>query len=107
MNDYQTLKVALEEKLELLQRRLGKISHDLRQAAEPDSVEQAASRENDEVLESLDHTGREELKQLHAAIARIDAGTWQMYPVRRGDLTPTFSGASLHHDVHRLRMINS
>src|SRR5262245_16622824 len=76
MNDYQTLKVALEEKLVLLQNRLGKISSDLRQAAEPDSEEQAASRENDEVLESLDHAGREELRQLQAAIARIDAGTY-------------------------------
>src|SRR5882672_6991983 len=76
MKDYQTLKVALEEKLELLQNRLGKITHDLRQAAEPDSEERATGRENDEVLESLDHTGREELKQLQAAIARIDAGAY-------------------------------
>ncbi|MBI3756821.1 MAG: TraR/DksA family transcriptional regulator [Deltaproteobacteria bacterium] len=76
MNDYQTLRVALEEKLGLLQHRLGKITHDLRQAAEPDSEERATGRENDEVLEYLDNTGREELEQLQAAIARIDAGTY-------------------------------
>ena len=76
MKDYQILRAALEEKLGSLQQRLGKITHDLRQAVEPDSEEQATSRENDEVLEYLDNTGREELKQLETAIARIDAGTY-------------------------------
>ena len=76
MKDYQPLRVTLEEKLGLLQNRLGKITHDLREVAEPDSEERAASRENDEVLEYLDSTGREELKQLQAAIARIDGGTY-------------------------------
>ena len=76
MKDYQTLRAALEEKLGLLQNRLGKITHDLRQVAEPDSEERATSRENDEVLEYLDNSSREELKQLQAAIARIDGGTY-------------------------------
>jgi RNA polymerase-binding protein DksA len=76
MKDYQTLRAALEEKLGPLQHRLGKITHDLRQVAEPDSEERATGRENDEVLEYLDHTSREELKQLQAAIARLDAGTY-------------------------------
>jgi RNA polymerase-binding protein DksA len=76
MKDYQILRATLEEKLGSLQHRLGKITHDLRQAAEPDAEEQAISRENDEVLEYLDNTSREELQQLQTAIARIDAGTY-------------------------------
>ena len=76
MKDYQILRAALEEKLGSLQNRLGKITHDLRQAAEPDSEERATGRENDEVLEYLATTGREELQQLQAAIARIDTGTY-------------------------------
>jgi RNA polymerase-binding protein DksA len=76
MNEYHTLRVALEEKLGHLQHRLGKITHDLRQTPEPDSEERATGRENDEVLEYLDNTGREELTQLQAALAHIDAGTY-------------------------------
>src|SRR5262245_20573652 len=76
MIEYQDIHEALQKKLDLLLSRVGKIERDLRQPAEPDSEERAISRENDEVLERLDSSGREEVRMLQAALARIDAGTY-------------------------------
>ena len=76
MNKYQQLRETLVQKLEQLQHRVGKIEGDLRRTPEPDSEERALGRENDEVLERLDSSGREELQLLQAAISRIDAGTY-------------------------------
>src|SRR5262245_28942761 len=76
MTDYQALRVTLQQKLEQLRQRLGKIERDLRQPSDPDSEERAVSRENDEVLERLDDNTRKEIVQLQEAIARIDAGTY-------------------------------
>jgi RNA polymerase-binding protein DksA len=76
MTPHDGIRTALQQKLEQMQRRMDKIQHDLRQAPEPDSEEQAIERENDEVLERLDDGGREEMKMIKAALARIDAGTY-------------------------------
>lgn len=76
MNKYQHLRETLAQKLERMQSRVGKIERDLRQTPESDSEERALSRENDEVLERLDSSSREELRLLQAAISRIDAGTY-------------------------------
>lgn len=78
MSDYQQLRTTLEQKLTQLQQRLGKIERDLRQPSDPDSEERAIARENDEVLERLDNSAREELQLLQAAITRIDTGTYNV-----------------------------
>lgn len=78
MNDYKILTSLLEEKLKSLLHRQDKISHDLRQVAEPDSEEQAIGRENDEVLEYLGHTGQKEISEIQATLARIAAGTYHI-----------------------------
>ena len=76
MSNYQQLRETLVQKLEQVQNRVGKIERDLRQTPEPDSEERALGRENDEVLEQLDSSGRQEVQLLQAAISRIDAGTY-------------------------------
>ena len=76
MDDYQHFRAQLQQQLKQCQRRLGKISRDLRQTSDPDSEEQAIGRENDEVLEGLDDSSRKEVALLQAALARIDAGTY-------------------------------
>ncbi len=76
MSTNQELRATLQRKLEQLQNRIGKIGRDLQQTPEPDSEERALGRENDEVLEQLDTSGREELQLLQAAITRIDAGKY-------------------------------
>ncbi|MBI3245514.1 MAG: TraR/DksA C4-type zinc finger protein [Deltaproteobacteria bacterium] len=87
MNDYRRLRSILEEKLGSLLHRRDKISHDLRQVAEPDSEEQAIGRENDEVLEYLEHTGQKEIAQIQAALARIDAGTYRICTQCGGEIS--------------------
>ena len=76
MTAHLALRVALQHKLAQLRQQLSKIGHDLRQTPEPDSEERALSRENDEVLEQLEESDREEIRQLQSAIAQIDTGTY-------------------------------
>ena len=76
MTEYLALRATLQNKLVHLQQRLRKVEQNLRQTPEPDSEERAVSRENDDVLERLDESDREEIRQLQEAIARIDMGTY-------------------------------
>ena len=76
MTQYDDIRSALQHKLEEMQRRIGKIARNLRETPEVDSEEQALGRENDEVLERLDDSGREEMQMIEAALARMDAGTY-------------------------------
>jgi DnaK suppressor protein len=76
MTQHDDIRSALQHKLEELQRRIGKIERNLRETPEADSEEQALGRENDEVLERLDDSGREEIQMIEAALARLDAGTY-------------------------------
>lgn len=76
MAAYDKTRIALQTKLEGLRQRLGKIQRNLREAPDPDSEEQALGRENDEVLEQLDDSGRAEIAMIEAALARINAGTY-------------------------------
>lgn len=76
MTSYDDIRTTLQHKREALQKRLGKIQHNLRTTPEPDSAEQALDRENDEVLEQLDGSGRAELEMIDAALGRMDAGTY-------------------------------
>jgi DnaK suppressor protein len=76
MTEYLALRATLQEKLVHLQQRLHKVEQDLRQTPQLDSEERATSRENDDVLERLDESDREEIRQLQEAIARIDMGTY-------------------------------
>lgn len=68
------LRRELEERLETLSKRLGRIQSHLRHEDGPlsaDFEEQATERENDEVLEALDESGRREMDELKRAIRAI------------------------------------
>ena len=58
------------------ERRLTAIQSDRRRSSEfeKDFAEQATHRENDEVLDGLDETGRREVEGIDAALARIEEG---------------------------------
>lgn len=95
MDEYQDIRTRLQQKLEQLEHRLGKIDHNLRQTPDRDSQEQAQERENDEVLERLDQSGRDELNLLQAALERMDTGTYgvcsqcgKAIPVQRLEVLP-------------------
>ncbi len=66
----------LRERKAELERRLAKIEADLEATPDPDSEERASERENDEVLESLGLSGREELRAIDAALKRIEDDTY-------------------------------
>jgi DnaK suppressor protein len=58
-------------------RRIHSIDKDIRHVGmSADWTEQAVERENDEVLESLGLASEEELQQIKAALARIEAGEY-------------------------------
>jgi DnaK suppressor protein len=57
--------------------RMHAIDQDIRHdGMSADWTEQAAERENDEVLESLGIASEDELNQINAALARIEAGEY-------------------------------
>jgi len=88
MTEHHALRETLQNKLTQLQQRLGKVERDLRQKPDPDSEERAISRENDEVLERLDESDREEIRQLQEAMARIDAGTYGLCTICGKSIAP-------------------
>jgi RNA polymerase-binding transcription factor DksA len=64
---------------EELRRRLGRLSADQRRAAEAlsaDAPDRAIQQENDEVVDSLGVAADAELREVDAALMRIDAGTY-------------------------------
>jgi RNA polymerase-binding transcription factor DksA len=66
----------LDQKLHELLARTGKIDVDRRRPTDPDWTERATERENDEVLAQLDVLERLEVREIRAALARLDAGTY-------------------------------
>ncbi|MDD4913945.1 MAG: TraR/DksA family transcriptional regulator [Methylococcales bacterium] len=79
MKDYQEVREQLINMLKELDERLDRISADIRRVDKPleqDFSEQAVETENDEVLDALGDTTREEAEQIKQAISRIDAGSY-------------------------------
>lgn len=76
MVDVQAYKTRLEERLAHLAGLLDKIEHDLDSPQNPDFEERATERENDEVLEEIGSTGLLEIKQIKAALRRIEDGSF-------------------------------
>lgn len=73
---HEAVRERIEAQMAALAQRAGRIEGDLRKALDRDWPEQATQVENDQVLEGLDAMTLAELKILHAALRRIDAGTY-------------------------------
>jgi RNA polymerase-binding transcription factor DksA len=67
---------ALLGRLGELTGRIGQIEDELEMPHTKDLEDQAAEREGEEVLEDLGEQGRAEIAMIHAALARIEAGTY-------------------------------
>jgi DnaK suppressor protein len=76
MSMHSALRSQLQDRLDRLLRRVGRIEGDLRSPHDRDSQERASELENDEVLEGLDEIGRAEVQQLREALRRIDSGSY-------------------------------
>ncbi|NJR13883.1 MAG: TraR/DksA family transcriptional regulator [Phyllobacteriaceae bacterium] len=78
-------KAQLETRLNELQTRLHKIEDHLDDAPEKDWNEAAQAAENNEVLEGLGLAGQREIEAIHAALKRIEDGTYGIC-VRSGEI---------------------
>lgn len=79
MKDYETIRQKLMYRRDELEERLERVTQHLRHTQQPldaDFEEQATERENDEVLEVLDDTMRDELKQIDETLTRIENGNY-------------------------------
>lgn len=69
-------KAQLEARLKDLRTRLTGIETELDSPTTQDWEDMATEREGDEVLEDLGLSGQQEIRQILAALARIDAGDY-------------------------------
>jgi DnaK suppressor protein len=79
MDTYQTQRQRLETRLAQLADRLHKVERNRRRETNPlaaDWQEQAITRQNDEVLDSLDAEGQQEVAAIRAALKRLDDDTY-------------------------------
>ena len=85
------LREQLLERRRNLARRVSRIQADRRHEREPldrDPDEQSLQLENDEVLDALDETEREELRAIDAALARIEQGSYGTCTACQGTIAP-------------------
>ena len=77
MPDLEQIKQNLLQRKEAISKRIHAIDKDIRhEGMSADWAEQAAERENDEVLESLGNASERELLMIKAALKRIDSGEY-------------------------------
>ena len=75
--DTEAVRARLLRRREELHRRESGAKADLRHESDPlsaDFAEQVTQRESDEVLDAISESAREELRQIQAALRRLDAG---------------------------------
>ncbi len=78
---HDAVRTQLQERLDQLLGRVGKIQDDLRSPHDRDWQERASEQENDQVLEGLDEMSRDEVGQILAALQRIDDGSYGLCSV--------------------------
>jgi RNA polymerase-binding transcription factor DksA len=76
MGDYSNIAATLRGRLAELAARSRGIEDDLRQPLDADFSEQAVDLADDEALEGVDDVLLAEARQIRAALARIDNGTY-------------------------------
>ena len=75
-NSYGALRAQLETKKAELTIRLDRITENLRRGYHPDSKERAKELEDSEVVDALGNEARAELRNVSAALQRMDAGEY-------------------------------
>ena len=115
MNELNLLKQKLEARKQELELRVTAINADVSHLNQPlsnDWSEQAVERENDEVLEALGNSSQDELRQIHLALQRIEAGRYenceecdQLIPEKRLQLLPHTSYCTTCAEKHETASI--
>ena len=73
---HEELRADLEQRLSDMLARLASIKKDVTQGYSGDSAEQAQERENDEVVDAIGNETAQSIRDIRAAIERIDDGTY-------------------------------
>jgi RNA polymerase-binding transcription factor DksA len=76
MSKHGIVRMQLQERLDQLSRRVGRIEGDLRSTRDRDSQERASELENDEVLQGLDEMSLAEVRQIREALRRIESESY-------------------------------
>ena len=74
--DLEKVERSLNDRLSQLTTRVSKIESDLRNPGSKDWQDRASEKQNEEVLERLSASERNEIKDIQAALARIREGTY-------------------------------
>jgi RNA polymerase-binding protein DksA len=75
-HSYDALRERLEQKKEELTVRLERITENLRRGYHPDSKERAKELEDSEVVDALGNEARAEIRNISAALQRMEAGEY-------------------------------
>ena len=75
-HSYDALRERLEKKKEELTVRLERITNNLRRGYHPDSKERAKELEDSEVVDALGNEARAEIRNISAALQRMEAGEY-------------------------------
>ncbi len=82
----EAIKAELEQRLAEMQQRLSSIKRDVTQSHSGDSAEQAQERENDEVVDAIGNETAQSIRDLQAALARIEDGSYGVCAGCGGDV---------------------
>lgn len=82
------IRAQLEAKLAGLEQRLASIKRDVSRSHSIDSAEQAQERENDEVEEAIGVETEQLLRDVRAALARLDEGLYGICERCGDDIAP-------------------
>ena len=76
MSGHDARRMQLEDRLKELDARLHRIEDTLETPVTEDFGDAAIEREDEEVLEDLGVAGQQEIRMIHAALKRIEDGTY-------------------------------
>jgi DnaK suppressor protein len=83
-----TIRALLEEKQAVLEQRLASIKRDVTRSHSVDWAEQAQERENDEVEDAIGMETGQSLRDVRAALARLQAGLYGVCESCGEDIAP-------------------
>lgn len=108
LTEYAPIRAQLQHRLAVLRDRVTAMEHELRHVDGPvaqDAEDRVSDSEHEDVLAALDDSGRRELQEVEAALARMEAGTYgicertgQRIPLQRLLLVPTARTVVPDHD---------
>jgi len=73
---HEAIKQLLEDRMSMMRDRLASIKKDASQAHSGDSAEQAQERENDEVVDAIGNETAQSIRDIGAALVRLEEGTY-------------------------------